>query len=192
MAYATYITEALVCGTKHKNTSDSSYFLFTPQIGMILADAKSVREERSRQRYALQDFSLVRVSLIKGKQGWRIGSIEAIKNYYHEAIDKDARVSVVAIFRLLRRFVQGEEIEPDLFNFTISGLEHVIQSVTRRLFEQRVIEVKILTLLGYVDVKQLPFALNQIDLKQVNSYYTEIVWKKIEQIYTHAITVSQL
>ena len=38
---------------------------------MVLAAARSVREEKSRQRYALQEFALVRVSLIKGKSGWR-------------------------------------------------------------------------------------------------------------------------
>lgn len=56
MAYETYTTEALVCGTFNRNTADRSYLLFTREAGMLYADARSVREERSRQRYALRTF----------------------------------------------------------------------------------------------------------------------------------------
>jgi len=85
MSYATYTTEALVCGSRNNNTSDRAYLLFTEEVGMIWASARSVREERSKQRYALQDFSLIRVSLVKGKSGWRIGSVEATCNPFMEA-----------------------------------------------------------------------------------------------------------
>ncbi|MEX2341217.1 MAG: recombination protein O N-terminal domain-containing protein, partial [Candidatus Paceibacterota bacterium] len=82
MSYKTYTTEAIVCGSRVNNTSDKSFLLFTKDAGMLWAAAKSVREERSRQRFALQDFSLIRASLIKGKSGWRIGSVESDRNYF--------------------------------------------------------------------------------------------------------------
>ena len=63
MSYQTYTTEALVCGTYDRNTADRSYRLFARELGMLFADARSVRLEKSRQRMALSDFSLVRVSL---------------------------------------------------------------------------------------------------------------------------------
>lgn len=109
MAYATYTTEALVCGSNDSYTSDRSYLLFTRDGGMLWASARSVREEKSKQRYALQDFSLIRVSLVKGKTGWRIGSVEAVGNPFMEARARSARASIAAVVKLLRRFVHGEE-----------------------------------------------------------------------------------
>ena len=56
MAYVTYTTLALVCGTFDQKTSDRSYMLFTREAGMLFASARSVREERSKQRYASTRF----------------------------------------------------------------------------------------------------------------------------------------
>ncbi len=156
MAYATYITEAMVCGTRHRNGADSSFLLFTREAGMLFADAKSVREERSRQRYALQDFSSIRVTLIRGKSGWRIGSIEALDNYYAAAHDKAARGSVVKIIRLLRRFVHGEEPHRQLFDYVTEALNVLRNNVTERSFLETVIQLELMRLLGYVDEAKLP------------------------------------
>ena len=82
MAYQTYITEAIVCGSYDSNTSDRSFLLFAREAGMIYAHAKSVREERSKQRYALQVCSHVRVTLIRGKSGWKIAGVEPQQNLY--------------------------------------------------------------------------------------------------------------
>ena len=81
MAYATYTTQALVCGTFDRNTADRSYRLFTREFGMVWADARSVRLEKSKQRSALTDFSVVRISLVRGKAGWKIGSVIAQQNF---------------------------------------------------------------------------------------------------------------
>ena len=72
MSYQTYITDAVVVGSYASNTADKSYLLFTKRAGMLYATARSVREERSKQRYALQDFSHITVTLVKGKGGWCI------------------------------------------------------------------------------------------------------------------------
>lgn len=159
---------------------------------MLYADARSVREERSRQRYALQDFSLVRVSLIKGKQSWKVGSIEIQKNYYHEAVDKEARGSVVSVFRLLRRFVKGEEVSLVLFDYVRATLEVLHSEVAQRAFVQLATQVHILALLGYVDVKRIPDLLQNIAPANIVNEYSEQNLKIIEQLYTHALTVSQL
>lgn len=121
--YATYTTEALVCGSKVHNTSDKNLLLFTQEAGMLFGSVRSMREERSRQRYALQDFSLVRVSLVKGKAGWRVGSVTSLTNYYQSASDRESRGGVVAIIKLLRQFVHGEESHPALYRDTVAALE---------------------------------------------------------------------
>jgi len=192
MAYETYTTEALVCGTFNRNTADRSFLLFTREAGMLYAEARSVREERSRQRYALQDFSLLRVTLVKGKAGWKIGSIEPLKNYYQQATDKAARGSVVGLCRLLRRFVKGEEANEQLFEYVYEALEVLSVAVLQRTFVEMTAAVHVLGVLGYVDEKQVPEPLRTMTPTQITSGYTEEREKLIERLYTHAVSVSHL
>lgn len=156
MSYQTYITEALVCGNFDHNTADRNYLLFTKEAGMLYASARSVREEKSKQRYALQDFSLITVSLVKGKTGWRIGSVEACDNYFLLAESREARGSVVAIFKLLRRLVQGEEAVPEIFDFCREGFLLVSRDIANRAVVDTLFKLKLLSLLGYVDEQSLP------------------------------------
>lgn len=123
MAYHTYNTEVLVCGSKNHNTSDRAYLLFAREIGMIWATARSVREERSKQRYALQEFSHAHVSLVRGKGGWKIGSVVPIANYYGTSTDRTERTLLRNVFRLLRRVLQGEEPHTAVFDDTIDFLQ---------------------------------------------------------------------
>jgi recombinational DNA repair protein (RecF pathway) len=151
MSYQTYITEALVCGSFHNNTADKSFLLFTKRAGMLYASARSVREERSKQRYALQDFSLITVSLIKGKTGWRVGSVETEGNLFGSALSRGARGSVVRVLKLLRRFVAGEEPYPELYDELIYGLRYLASDIaSHRVLAEEIIEARILSVLGYI------------------------------------------
>jgi DNA repair protein RecO len=159
MSYSTYTTEAIVCGTRNRNTTDCSYLLFTRDGGMLYAEARGARREGSRQRYALQDFTRVRISLVRGKAGWRVGSVEALENYYTEAVDRAARGSVVALVKLLRRFARGEESHPELYHYTKRVLPVLAAPCAERSFVEVFVEVHTLALLGYVALGALPLAL---------------------------------
>lgn len=156
MAYVTYTTDALVCGTFDRNTADRSYRLFTRELGMLYADARSVRKESSKQRHALQDFSLIRVSLVKGKGGWKVGSVTEQKNYYAHATNKAARGSVVKIIRLLRRFLAGEEMQNDLFDECVTALEFFSARLTQRSCYEQVFIQRVLAQLGYIKASDVP------------------------------------
>jgi DNA repair protein RecO len=192
MAYETYTTQALVCGTFDRNTADRTYLLFTKDAGMLFADARSVRQERSRQRYALQDFSLVRVSLVKGKRGWKIGSVTALHNYYHAAHDKAARGSVVALCRLLRRFVRGEEPASDMFVYIKDALEMLSGDVSHRSFVDRAIGLHILQHLGYVSEKDIPPVLVSTSLSEISAHFSDTIAAQVERLYEQAIASSHL
>jgi len=151
MAYQTYITEALVCGSSNRNTSDRTYFLFTRDGGMVRASARSVRKETSKQRYALQDFSYIRASLVSGKAGWRIAGVESFGNLFFLAESREARALVRNIVRLLRRTVQGEEAHQELFDDVISSLRKCNELNQNKL--ETILSLRTLYLLGYVSPK---------------------------------------
>lgn len=128
--------------------------LFTKDAGMIWASARSVRVEKSKQRYALQDFSIIRVSLIKGKSGWRIGSVEAIQNPFMEAESQKARIGVATLVKLLRRFIHGEDPHPAIFDDVIMALSCLVVSIEDDHIDlQNQFTLRMLHALGYIAVK---------------------------------------
>lgn len=150
MSYKTYTTEAIVCGSRANNTSDKSFLLFTREAGMLWASAKSVREERSRQRFALQEFSLIRVSLVRGKSGWRIGSAESRKNAFAAALTKEERLAVTSIVRLLRQFLHGDVAEPQIFDDAKDALGAAALKAAAPEALQQLFAFRLLYRLGYI------------------------------------------
>jgi len=192
MSYNIYTTEALVCGNFEQNTADKSFLLFTREAGMLFANAKSVRVEISKQRFALQDFSRVRVSLIKGKQGWRVGSVEITKNDFSLANDRATRGSIVSIYKLLRRFIRGEEASTELYDFLTAALDEVTKNQPDRNILDLLIKIKILAILGYVDEFALPKVLREAQLTDMAIIKDAKLHKEMEAIITTATEISHL
>lgn len=152
MSYQTYTTKAIVCGSFDNNTADKSFLLFTRRGGMLYATARSVREERSKQRYALQVFSRINISLVRGKQGWRIGSVESVGNLFSEASSRAVRGSVVSVMKLVRQYIHGEETNHTLYDEVSEGLDLLISlpSDTSVNIWEVFIKARILYQLGYI------------------------------------------
>lgn len=194
MSYQTYITDALIVGSFDNNTADKSYLLFTKSAGMIYASARSVREERSRQRFALQDFGLITVSLIKGKTGWRIGSVQSLGNIFSSASSRLVRGSVVRTVKFLRRFVGAEEPVPLLYDEVCAGLAYLAQgALPKRSLVEEILQARILYELGYIaegsdliDVLTKP--LSEVLVKD----WPESILPKLKTITDNARTVSHL
>jgi DNA repair protein RecO len=192
MAYETYTTPVLVCGSTPINSADKSYFLFTRDAGMIKANAKSVRRENSRQRYALQDFTYGKVSLVRGKQGWLIGSIEAIKNYYSLSQSREARRSVIDVFRLIRRLVQGEEADVEVFYLVKTALTLLSQDVNNRSGLEILVQYRILAYLGYLNSDSFSGSLTDLDLQEAVESMNRESEKNLIDLCAEAMKNSQL
>lgn len=150
MSYKTYTTEAIVCGSVHHNTSDKNYLLFTKDAGMVWASARSVREERSKQRCALQDFSHIRVSLIKGKSGWRVGSVESYGNAFMDAESRMQRGRVNFTVAQLRRYVHGEIPLPKVYDDAFELMQSMETAAEQNIQVQQIFSVRLLAELGYI------------------------------------------
>jgi DNA repair protein RecO len=122
MAYRTYTTRAIVLDAYERTGSDKTLRLFTEDAGMLYARAIGVRDEKSKMRYALQPFGVVRVSLIRGKQEWRISGAEPVENLFFSATNRSARAHLLECTKLVTRFVHGEEPHPALFRMLLEGL----------------------------------------------------------------------
>lgn len=148
MAYQTYITDAIVCGSWNRNTADKSILLFAREAGMVYVQAKSIRREHSKQRYALQDASYARVTLIRGKSGWKVASAESRLSLYERATTRSGRALVRDTILLLRRVMQGEIPHQAIFDDVLTALrgDECDEHKTRAT----VLFARILYALGYV------------------------------------------
>ena len=191
MAYQTYITEALVCGNWHRNTADRTILLFSREAGMVYVQAKSVREERSKQRYALQDASHIRATLIRGKAGWRVASAEPLKNFYAYGTTRESRALLRNIILLLRRVMQGETPHQDIFDDVVLVLGQ--QNIFPAPALEAVFSIRLLNMLGYVSpdathrhIFETPFPF------EILANLSAETLEELKKISEHALIQSQL
>jgi DNA repair protein RecO (recombination protein O) len=109
-----YTTKAIIIKSISSGEANRFYFLITKDLGFIKASAQGVRLLKSKLKGHLQDFSIVNVSLVKGKEVWRITGSEVVEN---EILIKNAEKMYVTknIFSLLLRMLHGEEKNESLF-----------------------------------------------------------------------------
>ncbi|MEK7585526.1 MAG: recombination protein O N-terminal domain-containing protein [Patescibacteria group bacterium] len=72
LSYQHYHTSGLILSSRDVGEADRLYDIFTERFGRITALAKSVRQLKSKLRYQLRDWQLVKLSLVRGKNVWRI------------------------------------------------------------------------------------------------------------------------
>lgn len=87
--HPTHSLYALVLGSTPAGDADKRVCLLSQEQGIVWARAKSVREERSKLRYSLCDYTHLQVSLVRGKYGWRITGavyVGAITNVHAHAV----------------------------------------------------------------------------------------------------------
>ncbi|MFM2381584.1 MAG: hypothetical protein RLZZ76_351 [Candidatus Parcubacteria bacterium] len=193
MSHKIYTTEAFVCGSLDSGTSDKSYLLFTEESGMLFATARSVREEKSKQRYALQDFSRIRVSLVKGKSGWRIGSVEALGNPFLLATTRLERALVNFVFMQLRRYVHGEIMLPSVYRDLTEVLEKVQTFESSWAKVGQVFLLRLLSELGYI-ASESPWEtlVSAPTIESAMSHYTERMVGQVEAVIEKGRQASHL
>ncbi len=149
-----YHTRGLILGSVSTGESNRFYKIFTEELGLVGASAQSVREEKSKLRYVLQDFSWITIDLVRGREVWRItsagdGITPSVINSEHVHFKLFARMC-----SLVLRLVHGEGREDNLFQDLIVVTEFLRkESLPARLelaFEA-IVALRILAHLGYLD-----------------------------------------
>ena len=190
-----YITQAIVCGSKASMTSDKSYLLFTQELGMLWATARSVRIEKSKQRYALQDFSIIRISLIHGRSVWRIGSVEALSNPFLASSNRASRGGISFIVKFLRRYVHGETSVPHAFSdmVIVLGLCNTTEDVEIIQLYQQLFSLRLLDELGYVKISQkVQTLVERENIEEAIKVYDVSMEKEVSACIDRASEVSHL
>ncbi len=153
MSYHLYTTEGIVLQGLPLKEADKYYYIFTKELGLVVASAKSVRKLESKLRFGLEDYSLGEFSFIRGREFWKITGVREKENIfrgYRESPEK--RSLVVRVLNVAQKLVTGEEENIELFNLLIDSFSFLKSfqggSEELRTFEYIVV-LRMLSLLGY-------------------------------------------
>lgn len=150
MSYQIYTTQALVI-KRIPYDANVSYLLYTKEMGLISALATGVRKSESKLRYALQEYSLCEVSLVKGRHTWRLTSAVLETNLYLSASVGSAREVIARICTQVVRLVAGQEKDEELFLSLMCGLRELTVAQPELISSLEIlIMLRMLRILGYV------------------------------------------
>jgi recombinational DNA repair protein (RecF pathway) len=155
--YQKYTTDALVLSSYEIGEADRTFALYTEDFGLVRARATAVRSEKSKMRYALQNYSHASVSLVRGKRGWRLAGAAALKG---AAGDTHGGAAFARIAELTVRLVHGEEKNDFLFA-TLAEAHHALMGASNSAWAtiEIVCVARVLFALGYISAEALETAL---------------------------------
>lgn len=147
-----YHTEGIILGSRSQGEAGKYYFIFTRDLGMIMATAAGVRKISSKLRFVLTDFAHLKIDLVSGRNIFRITT--ASKTDILENITKKTENFKVfaSIALLLKRLLAGVEHNEILFDDLVRGLTILEKAETNEDLcnIEAIIVLRILNNLGYI------------------------------------------
>ncbi len=166
-----YHTEGIILGSKAYGEAGKCYYIFTKDLGMIFASAQGVRKISSKLRFVLQDFSYIKLDLVRGKDFWRLTSASKTNALENIAKNPETFAILFNVARLLKRLLAGEEKNEKLFIDLINGLTVLEKTENKEDLQniEAIIVLRVLHNLGYIggseklnDLIKSPFEENLI------------------------------
>lgn len=81
MAYSIYQTDAMVLGVQHIQEHDLMFRVFSPVFGYIRVIAKGARKHTSKLRANIQEYAVVHIAMVKGKEFFIVTDIRCIFSF---------------------------------------------------------------------------------------------------------------
>ncbi|MEI6238550.1 MAG: recombination protein O N-terminal domain-containing protein [bacterium] len=153
MSYHIYTTPAFIVSSFARGEADRMYKIYTKDLGMIDVVAQGVRKVNSKLCSHLQDFRLLEISVVKGKEVWRATSAKESAVFVRTFENPLSRSAYSRILTLVARFIRGEEEHSDLFSNIESGFfafEKTENTEAEILAIEYITVLRILNALGYI------------------------------------------
>lgn len=177
-------TEAIVLRGFPRGEGHRDLLLLTRGLGLVRATARSAREGRSKLRAALADYSHAHITLVRGRDAYRVVGALPVGNFFFEVRDAHKRRLMARLTRLLLRLVKGEEKNEGLFSLFASGfsflaLEPLAVEDVRNL--ECLLVLRVLHALGYVGEREdfagtiLSPSLTRADIAAIAPLRTQVV-----------------
>ncbi|MEK7463659.1 MAG: recombination protein O N-terminal domain-containing protein [Patescibacteria group bacterium] len=137
-----YTTPAFIIHSSPHGEAGKFLLLFTKDFGMIGATAQGIRLGTSKLRYHMQDFNFSNVSVVRGKEVWRVTGA-------HELEHAPSTLVHLKILKLLKRLLQGEDKNERLFEILKELYRTDVKEEDFECIECLTV-LRILNVLGYI------------------------------------------
>ncbi|MBP6858870.1 MAG: DNA repair protein RecO [Candidatus Pacebacteria bacterium] len=157
--YAIHTTPGFIIESRPKGEAGKLLYIFTRELGLIMASAQGIRLEKSKLRYYAQEFSLGEFSFVRGKEFWRMtgaGHAQELRITNVE-LQMKALGMISRIALILRRLLHGEEAHTELFDHVQQSIDFISGHVDQKSLTgdqestlESLVMFRIVHLLGYV------------------------------------------
>jgi len=113
-----YLTPALVLARTPLAEASSLVTVVTPEFGIIRGRAQGLRKPGAKMSAGLQTFCEADVSMVRGKEGWRMTGAILAKNWAN-VLPKEACVRAGRVVELALRLTHGESMDTGAALFKI-------------------------------------------------------------------------
>lgn len=109
-----YDTRGLVLARAPLGEAHAHLAILTPDVGLVWARAAGVRHTRSKLAHALVTFAESDLTLVRGREGWRVTGAVLQENWFARLAEIDARRRAARVTGLLLRLSPTEVPEREL------------------------------------------------------------------------------
>ncbi|MDP2593416.1 MAG: DNA repair protein RecO [bacterium] len=154
--YRIYQTASFILEGSDFGEANKLISLYTKDFGLVKGFARSVRKTESKLRFHLQDFAFSEVSLVKGRDFWRLTGAKTYEFSKAVVVSLEERKIWARVSRLLSRLLAGEEKNEELFSVLSHGFEFLAggnlgTKDKQTIFNfEAVLVLRILSSLGYL------------------------------------------
>lgn len=151
MSYHIYTTEGIILKKLNVDEANSIFYVLTKDLGLIFAKAQGVRLQNSKLKSSLQEFSLVTISCVKGKSGWKITNAIPQLNFFFEN-EIYHKKFIANLANVLIRMMPGEEKSSEVFS-EVLNFSNVMKYINESSIENLEVlcMLRVLYHLGYVE-----------------------------------------
>lgn len=154
MSHHIYHTSGFILGSSAVGEGSRAFRIFTRDLGLVRANAQGVRYQKSKLRYSLHDFSFCELSLVRGKERWRLTGASKQVDLFGELRGSAEMLAVFArVFSLLDRLLSGEEKNELLWSYLEEAAKFAVLKAQPlplvRNFEY-ILVLRVLSSLGYL------------------------------------------
>jgi DNA repair protein RecO (recombination protein O) len=153
MSHHIYHTEGFVLASSPTQEANKMLYIFTKELGVVHASAQGIRLLKSKLRYSLQDFSYANISLVRGKDIWRVTNASSVTTRFPNIFSQPEYFEIYTkILTLLRRLLNGEEKNEELFALLVKAFDFLETSAPKTfqpLSFECILVLQILHNLGY-------------------------------------------
>lgn len=150
-----YTTEALVLARYPLKEAGMLTALLTKEFGLIHARVEGVRRSGAKLAHALQTLRMSEVSLVRGKEGWRLTGASLREDYFAD-LTQDGRTCAARVSGLLQRLLGKDIRDTRAYDHFFEFVDSLRTLETANLdASETLVALRLLNSLG-VDAGELP------------------------------------